>query len=139
MRLTLVVKQKSSCLVYISDDIDMAMTESDRFLPPKTHWFHILLSLASGEQHGYAIMQDILNRTGGKVRLWPATLYGSIKRLIEAGLIAESDARPAPELDDARRRYYRLTSLGQRVLAAECDRLQELVRVIRFKQGLVTE
>jgi DNA-binding PadR family transcriptional regulator len=109
------------------------------FLPLKPQWFHILLSLASGEQHGYAIMQDVLNRTTGKVRLWPATLYGSIKRLIEANLIEASDERPAPELDDARRRYYRLTSLGKRVLDAECDRLQELVRVIRVKQGMVTE
>jgi DNA-binding PadR family transcriptional regulator len=69
-----------------------------------------------GEQHGYGIMQEVLNRTTGKVRLWPATLYGSIKRLIEADLIEESDERPAPELDDARRRYYRLTALGRRVL-----------------------
>jgi DNA-binding PadR family transcriptional regulator len=84
-------------------------------------------------------MQDVLNRTMGKVRLWPATLYGSIKRLIEADLIEESNERPAPELDDARRRYYRLTPLGQRVLDAECDRLQELVRTIRAKQGMVTE
>jgi DNA-binding PadR family transcriptional regulator len=98
-----------------------------------------LLSLASGEQHGYAIMQDVLNRTTGKIRLWPATLYGSIKRLIEAGLIEASDERPAPELDDARRRYYRLTSLGKRVLDAECDRLQELVRTIRLKQTMVPE
>jgi DNA-binding PadR family transcriptional regulator len=111
------------------------------FLPLKPQWFHILVSLASGEQHGYAIMQDVLNRTTGKVRLWPATLYGSIKRLIEADLIEASDERPAPELDDARRRYYRLTSLGKRVLDAECDRLQELVRTIRVKQGqaMVTE
>ena len=84
-------------------------------------------------------MQDVLNRTAGKVRLWPATLYGSIKRLIEADLIEESDERPAPELDDARRRYYRLTSLGKRVLDAECERLQELVRTIRVKQALVSE
>jgi DNA-binding PadR family transcriptional regulator len=117
------------------------MTETDpqSFLPLKPQWFHILLSLASGEQHGYAIMQDVLNRTTGKVRLWPATLYGSIKRLIEADLIEVSDERPAPELDDARRRYYRLTSLGKRVLGAECDRLQELVRTIRVKQALVPE
>ncbi|HXE35681.1 MAG TPA: helix-turn-helix transcriptional regulator [Verrucomicrobiae bacterium] len=117
------------------------MTETDpqSFLPLKPQWFHILLSLASGEQHGYAIMQDVLNRTTGKVRLWPATLYGSIKRLIEADLIEASDERPAPELDDARRRYYRLTSLGKRVLGAECDRLQELVRTIRVKQALVPE
>jgi DNA-binding PadR family transcriptional regulator len=84
-------------------------------------------------------MQDVLNRTTGKVRLWPATLYGSIKRLIEADLIEESDERPAPELDDARRRYYRLTTLGKRVLDAECERLQELVRSIRVKQSMVAE
>jgi DNA-binding PadR family transcriptional regulator len=107
-----------------------------RFLPLKSQWFHILLALAGGEQHGYGIMQDVLQLTHGKVRLWPATLYGSIKRLIEAGLIEESQERPAPELDDARRRYYRLTNLGRRVLDAECERLQELVRTIRVKQGL---
>ena len=117
------------------------MTEPSplRFLPLKPQWFQIMLSLAGGEQHGYAIMQEVLGRTGGKVRLWPATLYGSIKRLIEADLIEESDERPAPELDDARRRYYRLTVLGRRVLDAECDRLQELVRMIRVKQALVTQ
>lgn len=117
------------------------MADSDplSFIPLKTHWFHIMLSLAGGEQHGYGIMQDVLNQTTGKVRLWPATLYGSIKRLIEAELIEESDERPAPELDDARRRYYRLTPLGRRVLDAECERLQELVRTIRVRQGVVTE
>ena len=119
------------------------MTEIDpqSFLPLKPQWFHILLSLAGEEQHGYGIMQEVLNRTTGKVRLWPATLYGSIKRLIEAGLIEESNERPAPELDDARRRYYRLTSLGRRVLDAECERLQELVRTICVKQSqaMVTE
>lgn len=113
------------------------MTEIDpqRFVPLKMQWFHIMLTLASGEQHGYGIMQDVLNRTHGKVRLWPATLYGSIKRLIEADLIEESDERPAPEDDDARRRYYRLTALGKSVLDAECDRLRELVRTIQAKQG----
>ncbi|HET9408421.1 MAG TPA: helix-turn-helix transcriptional regulator [Candidatus Sulfotelmatobacter sp.] len=110
-----------------------------QFLPLKSQWFHIMLSLAGGEQHGYGIMQEVLNRTMGKVRLWPATLYGSIKRLIEAELIEESDERPSPELDDARRRYYRLTPLGKQVLDAECERLQELVRTIRVKQGMVTE
>ena len=117
------------------------MTETDvqKFLPLRPQWFHILVTLASGEQHGYGIMQEVLNRTHGKVRLWPATLYGSIKRMIEASLIEESDERPAPELDDARRRYYRLTELGRRVLDAECERLQELVRTIRVKQGMVTE
>jgi DNA-binding PadR family transcriptional regulator len=109
------------------------------FIPLKTHWFHIMLSLAGGEQHGYGIMQEVLNRSTGRVRLWPATLYGSIKRLIDAELIEESDERPAPELDDARRRYYRLTALGSRVLDAECERLQELVRTIRVKQAMVTK
>jgi DNA-binding PadR family transcriptional regulator len=117
------------------------MTELNpqKFIPLKSHWFHIMLCLASGEQHGYGIMQEVLNRTAGKVRLWPATLYGSIKRLIEAELIEESDERPAPELDDARRRYYRLTPLGKQVLHAECERLQELVRTIQLKQSMVTE
>jgi len=117
----------------------MAQIDPQKFVPLKTQWFHILLSLAGGEQHGYGIMQEVRNRTTGKVRLWPATLYGSIKRLIEAELIEESEERPAPELDDARRRYYRLTTLGSRVLDAECERLQELVRTIRLKQATVTE
>src|SRR5215510_16497460 len=88
----------------------------EMFLPLKSNWFQILVSLADQDQHGYGIMQEVLERTGGKVRLWPATLYGTLKRLIEAGLIQESDHRPARELDDARRRYYRLTRLGRRVL-----------------------
>jgi len=96
----------------------MSKIDPQGFIPLKPQWFHIMLTLAGGEQHGYGIMQDVLNRTMGKVRLWPATLYGSIKRLIEADLIEESNQRPAPELDDARRRYYRLTPLGQRVLDA---------------------
>jgi DNA-binding PadR family transcriptional regulator len=120
-------------------DIGVSKVDPQKFIPLKTHWFHIMLSLAGGEQHGYGIMQEVLNRTTGKVRLWPATLYGSIKRLIDADLIEESDERPAPELDDARRRYYRLTALGRRVLDAECERLQELVRTIRAKQRMVTE
>jgi DNA-binding PadR family transcriptional regulator len=117
----------------------MTRVDPQKFIPLKAHWFHIMLSLAGEEQHGYGIMREVLNRTTGKVRLWPATLYGSIKRLIEAELIEESDERPAPELDDARRRYYRLTPLGKRVLDAECERLQELVRTIRVKQAMVTE
>jgi DNA-binding PadR family transcriptional regulator len=107
------------------------------FLPLKPHWFHILLSLAGQEQHGYGIMQEVLERTDGKLRLWPATLYGTLKRLIEAELIEESDDRPAPEADDERRRYYRLTRLGKRVLAAESERLRDLVRIIHAKGGLL--
>ncbi|MGA2136707.1 MAG: PadR family transcriptional regulator [Bryobacteraceae bacterium] len=112
------------------------MPKPETFLPLRTSWFHILLSLAGEDQHGYGIMQEVLDRTGGKVRLWPATLYGSLKLLIEAGLIEESDERPARELDDARRRYYRLTRLGRRVLDAESERLLELVRILQVKRGV---
>lgn len=112
------------------------MTKAETFLPLKTNWFHILLSLAGEDQHGYGIMQEVLARTDGKVRLWPATLYGSLKRLIEEGLIEESGERPSREFDDARRRYYRLTRLGRRVLDAESARLQELVRILQVKRGL---
>src|ERR1700733_277974 len=112
----------------------MAKSDIDAFLPLRTNWFHILLSLSGQEQHGYGIMNEVLERSGGKIRLWPATLYGTLKRLIEAELIEESDERPAAELDDARRRYYRLTKLGKRVLNAESERLEELVRVIRAKR-----
>jgi DNA-binding PadR family transcriptional regulator len=114
----------------------MKTPSPENFLPLKPHWFHVLLSLADEEQHGYGIMQEVLERTDGKVRLWPATLYGTLKRLMEEDLIAESDQRPAPELDDARRRYYRLTTLGRRVLAAESARLEDLVRIIHSKRGL---
>ena len=119
----------------------LIMTEAhvQSLIPLKTQWFHIMLSLAGEEQHGYGIMQEVLQRTTGKVRLWPATLYGSIKRMIEVELIEESSERPAPEEDDARRRYYRLTELGRRVLDAECERLQELVRAIQTKRALVME
>ena len=109
---------------------------ADRFLPLKPNWFHMLLSLANGEQHGYGIMQEVLERTNGKVRLWPATLYGTLERLLDADLIAESNRRPAADEDDARRRYYRLTALGRRVLAAESMRLEDLVRVIRAKRRI---
>lgn len=111
----------------------------ESFLPLKPNWFHVLLSLTSEEQHGYGIMQEVLERTGGKVRLWPATLYGTLKRLIEEELIEESDRRPAPDDDDARRRYYRLTTRGRRVLAAESERLEDLVRLIRAKRRIVTQ
>jgi DNA-binding PadR family transcriptional regulator len=112
------------------------LARPENFLPLKPHWFHVLLSLADREQHGYGIMQEVLDRTGGKVRLWPATLYGTLKRLIDRELIEESDERPEPQLDDARRRYYRLTKLGRRVLTAESERLEELVRLIHSKRGL---
>src|SRR5438445_6033160 len=108
----------------------------ESFLPLKPHWFHVLLSLADQDQHGYGIMQEVLERTHGKVRLWPATLYGTLQRLIDADLIDESRHRPVPEQDDVRRRYYRLTPFGRRVLTAESHRLEDLVRVIRAKRRI---
>lgn len=112
------------------------MNEKDphRFLPLHQNQFHILLSLVGAEQHGYGIMQEVLERTGGKVRIWPATLYGTLQRLIAEGLIEESDERPVAELDDARRRYYRLTRLGRKALDLECERLQEMVRMVQRKR-----
>jgi DNA-binding PadR family transcriptional regulator len=106
----------------------------EHFLPFKPNWFHILLSLANEEQHGYGIMQEVLERTNGKIRLWPATLYGTLERLLDEGLIAEASRRPPADEDDARRRYYRLTALGRRVLVAETIRLEDLVRVIHAKR-----
>src|SRR5437016_10635645 len=111
------------------------MRTAESFLPLKPHWFHVLLSLSGQEQHGYGIMQEVLERTGGKLRLWPATLYGTIKRLIDEGLVEESADRPAAEFDDARRRYYRLTRFGRRVLDAESERLEELARIIHGKRA----
>ena len=112
----------------------MPRKKADDFLPLRNNWFHILLSLVDGEQHGYGIMQDVLERSEGRLRLWPATLYGSLKRLIEEGLIAESGDRPAPEFDDARRRYYKLTALGHEVLDLESLRLKDLVRILNAKR-----
>lgn len=103
----------------------------EAFLPVTPAVFHILLALADGEAHGYAIMQDVAQRSEGSVRLGPGTLYGAISRLLDDGLIQESEERPDPEIDDSRRRYYRLTNLGSRVLAAETKRLMDLVRAAR--------
>lgn len=115
------------------------MPKIDSFLPLKPNWFHILLSLAVEDQHGYGIMQDVLSRTNGKLRLWPATLYGTLKKLIEQGLIEETGDRPAAEFDDARRRYYRISGFGREVLDAETRRLHDLVTMIENRQNRMTE
>lgn len=98
--------------------------------------FHILLALADGERHGYAIMQEVAKNTNGQLEMGPGTLYGNIKRLLATDLIEESDERPDPELDDERRRYYRLTTKGQNILVAEVSRMNDLVKVARSKQLL---
>ncbi len=98
--------------------------------------FHILLALADKERHGYDIMREVDERTEGKMRLGPGTLYGSIKRMLKDGLIEELDERPDPELDDERRRYYRLTDFGYRLAVAEAQRLERLVRSARTKKLL---
>ena len=103
--------------------------EPESFLPLTPAMFHILRALAKGESHGYAIMQEIETSTDGRFRIGPGTLYGSIKRLLASGWIEEVNERPDPELDDERRRYYRLTGLGRRVAEAEAQRLAGMVRL----------
>lgn len=117
------------------------MTESssptpESFLPLSPPVFHILMALVDEERHGYGIMQEVRFRTAGQVHLVPGTLYGAIKRLLQRKLIEETDERPDPELNDERRRYYRLTELGQRVLSAEAVRLARLVEQAQAKQLL---
>lgn len=106
----------------------MAETNPEKLLPLSTTIFHILLALADRARHGYSIMKAIDEMTNGQVKMGPGTFYGAIKRLLEANLIVESDERPDPELDDERRRYYRLTPFGEQVLKAEVTRLSHLVR-----------
>ncbi len=108
----------------------------EEFLPLTPAMFHILLALADKERHGYHIMREVDERTSGNVKLGPGTLYGSIKRMMADGLIEELDERPDPELDDERRRYYRLTDLGFRVATAEAQRLEQMVRSARAKKLL---
>jgi DNA-binding PadR family transcriptional regulator len=103
----------------------------EQMLPLTPAVFHVLLALADDERHGYSIMQHVRESTDGQITMGPGTLYGTIKRLLEAKLIEESDERPDPALDDERRRYYRLTALGKRVLKAEVSRYTRLLQVAR--------
>lgn len=115
---------------------DRADVEALLPLPPAT--FHILVALADQDRHGYAIIQDVEARTGGALRLSAGTLYRSIARMVEQGLLREVSARPRVVLDDARRRYYRVTPFGLDVARAEMRRLTELVRLARAR-GLTPE
>jgi DNA-binding PadR family transcriptional regulator len=112
--------------------------EPDSFLPLPAATFHILMAVAEEDRHGYAIIQDVAARTGGELKLSAGTLYRSIQRMLEQGLIRETRDRPSPELDDERRRYYRITSFGSRVAKAEVTRLAKLLRLAR-SQGFAPE
>ena len=117
----------------------MANTDSAQkfteLLPLKPAWFHILLALADGAQHGYAVRSMVEERTAGRIKLWPATLYGSIRELSEEDLIEAVDGPDDPD-DDTRRQYYRLTARGSELLRAEADRLQALVDAARSSRAL---
>ncbi len=109
-------------------------TDPESLLPLTPAVFHVLLALAGGERHGYAIMQEVVASTDGQIKMGPGTLYGTVKRLLEAQLIEESDERPDPHLDDERRRYYRLTGVGENVVRAEARRYAEIVALARRKK-----
>jgi DNA-binding PadR family transcriptional regulator len=105
--------------------------DADSLLPLPAATFHILLALAEDDRHGYGMIQDVAARTGGELKLSAGTLYRSIQRMLEQGLIVEVRERPAPELDDERRRYYRITPFGTEVARAETRRLTQLVKLAR--------
>ena len=114
----------------------MSRVNIQTYLPLSAAEFQVLVALADGEKHGYAIGKEVARRTNGQVQLRAATLYTVIKRLLEDGLIDESSARPDPALDDERRRYYRLSERGRKVAVAESERLEETVRQARAKLRL---
>jgi DNA-binding PadR family transcriptional regulator len=105
--------------------------DPDDFLPLPRDTYDVLVSLADRDRHGYAILQDIADRTDGRIRLSPSTLYAVIRRLLESELIEELTERPDPAHDDERRRYYRLTQLGRRVAESEAARLTRLLKDAR--------
>jgi DNA-binding PadR family transcriptional regulator len=109
--------------------------DPEQLLPLTPAVFHILVALAGGELHGYAIMQDVIATTDGQIRMGPGTLYGTIKRMLDAGLIEECGDRQDPNLGDERRRYYRLTGFGGQVAKAETFRLSKALREAR-RRGL---
>jgi len=110
----------------------MAKNKTTKPLTPAV--LHILLALSAQERHGYGIMKQVESDSQGKVKMGPGTLYGSIGRMIEAGLIGESDKEIDPDLDDERRVYYKITGSGQKTLSAELQRYREVVAVAKQKQ-----
>src|SRR4051794_29816143 len=107
------------------------MARETDLLPLPAATFHILLAVADEDRHGYAIIQDVEARTGGELKLSAGTLYRSVQRMLEQGLIVEPRERPDPEFDDERRRYYRITPFGRKVAEAEARRMTNLVRLAR--------
>jgi DNA-binding PadR family transcriptional regulator len=105
--------------------------QPEAFLPLPAATFHILMAVAEEDRHGYAIIQDVAARTGGELKLSAGTLYRSIQRMLEQGLLIETQERPDPEFDDERRRYYRITPLGAAVAKAEATRMSKLVKWAR--------
>jgi DNA-binding PadR family transcriptional regulator len=121
----------SVAMVYTQDDVEA-------LLPLPLATFHILMAVADEDRHGYAIIQDIASRTGGDLQMSAGTLYRSIQRILEQGLIAETQERPAPKDDDERRRYYRITPFGLAVACAEARRLTQMVKLARAR-GIAPE
>jgi DNA-binding PadR family transcriptional regulator len=124
-------------IISVTDiSIEMAKPEMNPhdLLPLTPAVFHVLLALADGERHGYAIMQDVGQSTEGRIKMGPGTLYGTLKRLLDLQMIEESDERPDPQLDDERRRYYRLTGVGEQVVRAEARRYADIVALARGKK-----
>lgn len=112
-----------------------AVKAPEEMLPLPAAQLHILLALADGEKHGYAVMREVESMTDGEVTMGPGTLYGAVKKMVNAGLVEETDERPDPEMDDERRRYYRVTGLGARVLEADTARLERLIQTAHAKQA----
>ena len=114
------------------------LSDPERLLPLKPVVFQVLLSLASGERHGYAIVQDIAERSSARLQIEPGNLYRTLQWMLDEKLIVESDRRPAPDRDDERRRYYAITKFGERVAAAEASRLADIVadaRALKLLKG----
>ena len=112
----------------------MGHPDPSDLLPLPVAQLHILLALAAGEKHGYAIMSEVEVLTEGSVKMGPGTLYGAVKRMLKARLVEETDERPDPELDDERRRYYRITGFGARVLDSEVARMEQLTRAAQARR-----
>jgi DNA-binding PadR family transcriptional regulator len=112
----------------------MSKRNPESHLPLTPAMFHVLVALADGDKHGYAILKDVKRRTDGAVRLSAGTLYAVLKRLLDGDMILEADERPDPALDDERRRYYQLTPFGRRVAVAETERMERAIALARAKQ-----